>query len=418
MIFNIIKVGLVRGFGALSGFLLIYFVTQTVDVAEAGMFSIVFTAVSVLGMLLTGGANQFIIKKAALFAREDRLSVLRPFMQVCCTALVLASLMLVVLVLVPFKFAIVDKFVLILAVVASFFFALNQLSTSVLLGVGAAGKASVFQNILPPITFLLVGCVVFVIDPMLIEINLILLLFCISYIAAAIISYLFLMYELPGGFRVKPQLKAADRKTLFALFVVLSMELAVHWAGHLVSVFFLTKEELALFATALRMAMLTSFVLIAVNLVVAPKLAQAYKQGGAKQLSRITLFASRFMVIVAVPVLLVMVLLAEQLMGFFGEQYKEAAVVLAILACGQFVNVVSGSVANTLIMTGHEKDFRNVVVVTGPVAIFLAVFLISEFGIMGAAFATAISVAMQNLLAVYMVKKRLGFNILNIFRSA
>ena len=88
-----------------------------------------------------------------------------------------------------------------------------------------------------------------------------------------------------------------------------------------------------------------------------------------------------------------------------------------MVAVGQVINVITGSVGYLLNMTGHEKDMRNVVLFSGPLAIVLAFSLTSHFGLMGAAYATAISVATQNLLAVWMVKKRLGFNTLNIFRK-
>ena len=68
-------------------------------------------------------------------------------------------------------------------------------------------------------------------------------------------------------------------------------------------------------------------------------------------------------------------------------------------------------------MTGHERDMRNVVLFSGPLALLLQFVLTPIYGALGAAIATAIALASQNLLAVYMVKKRLGFNTLNLFRQ-
>ena len=104
-------------------------------------------------------------------------------------------------------------------------------------------------------------------------------------------------------------------------------------------------------------------------------------------------------------------------MGLFGQEYTQAAHLLQLLIIGQFVNVITGSVGFLLNMTGHEKDMRNVVFFSGPLALGLGLFLTPIYGTTGAAVATAFALASQNLLAVFMVKKRLGFNTLNLIKQ-
>jgi len=191
----------------------------------------------------------------------------------------------------------------------------------------------------------------------------------------------------------------------------------VQWAGQFAAARYLDSHQIAYFASAHRTALLAGFVLIAVNLVVAPKFAYAFSKGLQADVRSLSLTSSKLMIVMASPVLLVMLLFPESLMRLFGDEYVIAAPLLQIMAVGQFINVVTGSVAYLLTMTNHEKDFRNVVLFSGPLAIVLAFYLTKEFGLIGAAYATAISVATQNLLAVYMVKKRLGFNTLNLFRK-
>ncbi|MBO9483104.1 polysaccharide biosynthesis C-terminal domain-containing protein [Salinisphaera sp. G21_0] len=185
----------------------------------------------------------------------------------------------------------------------------------------------------------------------------------------------------------------------------------------MVSGAYVPPEELAILAVAQRTAMLTSFVLMAVNLVVAPKFAGLYKQGKSEQLQRIALKATKLMVLFALPIVGFMLIFPEWLMWLFGEQYKSGANLLRILALGQFVNVMTGSVGYLLSMSGHERDLRNVVFISGPMAIILALVLTPLYGVTGAAVATAIALASQNLLAVGMVKRRLGFNTLAVWRK-
>ncbi|MBO9483107.1 hypothetical protein [Salinisphaera sp. G21_0] len=86
------------------------------------------------------------------------------------------------------------------------------------------------------------------------------------------------------------------------LWWVALMGLGVQWAGQLVSGAYVPPEELAILAVAQRTAMLTSFVLMAVNLVVAPKFAALYKQGKSEQLEHIALKATKLMVLFALPI--------------------------------------------------------------------------------------------------------------------
>ena len=103
-------------------------------------------------------------------------------------------------------------------------------------------------------------------------------------------------------------------------------------------------------------------------------------------------------------------------MGLFGEQYKQGANLLRILVIGQFINVITGSVGFLLNMTGFEKDMRNIVFLSGAIALLLNFILIPIYGVTGAAIATSIAIALQSLFAVYMVRRRLGFNTLNLIQ--
>ena len=200
------------------------------------------------------------------------------------------------------------------------------------------------------------------------------------------------------------------------IWFAMSMTMVVQWAGQLIAGVYVSAEEVAYFSVAQRTAMLTSFVLVAVNLVAAPRFASISKQGISSELRSTSLFCSRVMIVFATPVLIIMLTFPKFFMGLFGPEYVKAAPLLQILVLGQFINVITGSVGFLLNMTGHEKDMRNVVFLSGPLAIVLCGILIPLYGVMGAAVATSIALASQNLFAVYKVKQRLGFNTLNIFK--
>jgi len=96
-------------------------------------------------------------------------------------------------------------------------------------------------------------------------------------------------------------------------------------------------------------------------------------------------------------------------MGLFGDEFIVAGNLLVIMAIGQFINVATGSVGYLLNMSGHERDFRRVTFFSGPLTVILSFILIDQYGVLGAAIATAVGLSLQNILALFMVRKRLGF---------
>lgn len=183
----------------------------------------------------------------------------------------------------------------------------------------------------------------------------------------------------------------------------------MQWSGILIAGAMLPAEDVALLTAAQRTAMLTSFVLMVVNMVVAPRYARLWKEGNIERIQYLAKWSTRGMIAMVLPVVAVMWIWPEKVMGLFGEGFEEAAVLLMILAVGQFVNVATGSVGYLLNMSGYERDFNRVTILSGPMTIALVVTLTSYYGVVGSAVATALGVAVQNIFAAYRVRQRLGF---------
>lgn len=114
------------------------------------------------------------------------------------------------------------------------------------------------------------------------------------------------------------------------------------------------------------------------------------------------------MIMFAAPVLLLFIVAPSWVMGLFGPEFTTGGTVLLVLALGQFINVATGSVGFVLIMTGNERLARNNTVIAATVSLVLNVLLIPRLGALGAAIATAASIASLNLSAAYLVKRQLG----------
>ncbi|MEY8213179.1 MAG: MATE family efflux transporter, partial [Colwellia sp.] len=132
------------------------------------------------------------------------------------------------------------------------------------------------------------------------------------------------------------------------------MSLAVQWSGVLIAAVFVSSTDIAYLSAAQRTAMLTSFVLLVVNMVVAPRYARLWQENKINEIQRLAKWSTRGMAMLAAPIVAAMIFLPEVIMGLFGAEFKVAGNLLAIMAIGQFINVATGSVGYLLNMSGHE----------------------------------------------------------------
>lgn len=201
-----------------------------------------------------------------------------------------------------------------------------------------------------------------------------------------------------------------------SVWIVNVMIQAVNWSGPLIAGLYVEASEVFALSASQRMANLVNFLLIGVNYVVTPRFARYWAEEKRDQMERLALKSTRYMTLLATPIIIFICLFPTQIIGLFGKAFISAAPLLVILSLSQFFNVMTGSVNGLLNMCGYERDLRNIALVSGTLSIALAFILTMNFGVIGTASATAISLVVQNCLAVRQVRKRLGFSMFSAFR--
>jgi O-antigen/teichoic acid export membrane protein len=169
-----------------------------------------------------------------------------------------------------------------------------------------------------------------------------------------------------------------------------------------------SSANVGIYNAAIKTAMLTSFVLISVNSIAAPKFASLYQNNDMKALGDVSRGTSKIMIILASPILVVFILFPEWVLLFFGEEFQQGSSVLMILAVGQFINVATGSVGYLLQMTGHERLVRNTLLFSAFLLVSLSIMIIPLYGVVGAAFVSASMLAVQNIIMMLLVWKYLN----------
>ena len=103
-----------------------------------------------------------------------------------------------------------------------------------------------------------------------------------------------------------------------------------------------------------------------------------------------------------------LILFADRVLGLFGSDFVAARWEMTILILGQLVNVGAGSVGYLMEMTGHHKKCAYVFGCSALLNLVLNGILIPTLGIMGAAIATAVTMALWNIWLHQLVVKHIG----------
>ena len=150
---------------------------------------------------------------------------------------------------------------------------------------------------------------------------------------------------------------------------------------------------------------LTSF-----NLVFAPIVANLANLKQFDRLQDIYRTVTRWIVSLALPVFVGLILVARPLLSLFGEEFTAGIETLIILALAQLSNESVGSAGLLLAMCDHPKmmTWNNFVGMVLSVA--LALFLIPHFGLIGAAVSQAVMVAVVNIAGLVQVKMIIGIH--------
>ncbi len=103
-------------------------------------------------------------------------------------------------------------------------------------------------------------------------------------------------------------------------------------------------------------------------------------------------------------------------MTIFGKEFVQGTELLRILAFGQLVNVMTGSLGFLLIMTDNARSMFRTTMWMLVANVTLSVSLIPPYGAVGAALAIAGSLGVAGVLRAFFVWRELGLLALPIIR--
>ena len=167
--------------------------------------------------------------------------------------------------------------------------------------------------------------------------------------------------------------------------------------------------QVGIYRVASQLAAVVIFGMQAVAAIQGPHIANLFAKGEMEKLQNMITRSTQAILMIAIPVVVIITLFGTVIIRtIYGAAYEAAYVPLVILCFGQLFNASMGSVASLLNMTGHERDTTRSVLVGAVVNITLNVTLVPNWGMTGAAIATATTLIVWNVIMWHMARTRLG----------
>ncbi|MHB8160088.1 MAG: flippase [Thermoleophilia bacterium] len=164
--------------------------------------------------------------------------------------------------------------------------------------------------------------------------------------------------------------------------------------------YFGTTTDVGYYGVAIKLAIFGSKIITAFGTVFTPIIADLWNRQRTGELLVLYRITTRWIFILTLPVFLVMAIFADSIMSIFGAGFTAGSVALVLLATGQMFNAATGAAGLMVLMSGRSRLELLNVATTLAIDVALCVVLIPTYGLVGAAIANLVSLAVVNIMRV------------------
>lgn len=220
--------------------------------------------------------------------------------------------------------------------------------------------------------------------------------------------------RLPIRLSVKPRASAVGKELLFfslPLLGVAMLQLIITYTDTLMLGYFKTSDVIGLYNAALPSAQVIGMPMGALLFIYAPILSGLYAQNLMPEIRRNYAIVTKWVFSATFPLFLVLFLFPEAVLNLlFGANYVAASQALRVLSLGFIIVNLLGPNGTTLMVAGKTRFLMWASLAAAGMNVILNIALIPQWGIVGAAVATAISVAFHCIIRHIKVHQLLRVN--------
>lgn len=406
-----LRVLLLRGLGVLFLFGVTLLITNRFPESLVGAYDVSRAFLFVFGTFCLLGMNQSVIYYSGVFAAKDSLGSIKSLYRKMLGILVVTSALgFGIVALLPADW--IDAFynkpvygLLLKTSLVVLFYGLTMLNIEIYRALRKFEMSEVIRNVLRYL-FFLIGLVF--IDQMghhesLVD------LFLVNFVLIGLLTSMMVYVTLSRT--EKPvevfhvSLPAIIRRS-FPMSISFMCFLLMQSVDIILIGKFMDFKQVAFYSVAVKLTTIVVLVLSSVNAVFAPKIAELFAGQKMKELRKEIRRVTRMIFVITMPIVLLISLFSDQLLSFFGPGYTASSSALRILLVAQVLNAACGSVGVFMNMTGDQKTFRNIVLIALLGNLLLNWIFIPQYGLVGAASATAVSMIFWNIIAVIHIYKK------------
>ncbi|MDB4090701.1 oligosaccharide flippase family protein [Crocinitomicaceae bacterium] len=198
---------------------------------------------------------------------------------------------------------------------------------------------------------------------------------------------------------------------------LLSLSSPIFWANFIgfgsfyvvtiILAFFVSKEDVALFDVANRLAGVLTIILFAVNSISGPKFAES--ASNKKLLGKIVHQNGQLLFYSSSVLFVILLISGNFLLSFFGYvSIDNSYLIFVLILIGQLINNLSGSVRLLLQMTGYHLFAQKISIYSFLFISFSLVVFVPLTGLIGASVIISINIAVKNIIMVVFVYRKLN----------
>lgn len=230
---------------------------------------------------------------------------------------------------------------------------------------------------------------------------------------AAIIQQLLIWRRLPERLRTGPS--RADISTWgrisLPILLISTCEMVLQYGDVLIVGYYLPPEQVGIYFAAAKTMALILFVQYAVGSAAAKSYAGHHARGDRDALARAVRDSVHWTFWPSLAGALLILALGQQILWLFGPEFTDGHTVMMILVIGFLVRAAMGPAEFLLNMAGEQVNGARIYVFTAVLNVVLNFALIPQFGLHGAAAATAIATSTAAILCAYVAYHKLGLRI-------
>lgn len=215
---------------------------------------------------------------------------------------------------------------------------------------------------------------------------------------------------LSAGVRLLPN--GSDWRTFWGFAMPRAASAAIDassmWVGVLLTSALAGATDAAVFSAVGRYALAGLLVMQGLRVAVAPQLSRLLGQGRNSDAALVYRRVTVLVIILSWPAYLLLAVFAPGFLSLFGPEFAAGATALAVLAGAMMVNCGVGIVQTMLLMSGNSRRHLHATLVGLVLTVGLGVLLIPDHGALGAAYAWAAGIVVENLLAVAAARAVVG----------